>query len=72
MTPGQTSALIYSTAAITAALLFFVATSLIGDYDWVARIGGSGWVFLLSMIILMPSVTPLVKRVLERAEEAKE
>ena len=29
---------------------------------WVARIGGSAWVFGLSMIILMPTVTPWLRR----------
>jgi hypothetical protein len=33
-----------------------------GDYGWVARAGGSAWVFLLSMIIFMPTVTPLVRK----------
>jgi hypothetical protein len=28
----------------------------------VARLGGSAWVFLLSMIILMPTVTPWLRR----------
>ncbi len=38
------------------------AAVLTGDYSWVARVGGSGWLFLLSMIILMPSVTPWVRK----------
>ena len=41
---------------------FLAATILTGDYDWVARLGGAGWVFLLSMIILMPTITPWIKR----------
>jgi len=28
-------------------------------------VGGSGWLFLLSMIILMPTVTPWVRKRLE-------
>ena len=47
---------------------FLAATVLSGDYDWVARLGGAGWVFLLSMIILMPTITPWVKRRMGRAE----
>jgi hypothetical protein len=72
MTPGQASVLIYSTASIAAALLFFGVTVLVGDYTWVSRIGGAGWVFLLSMIILMPTVTPLVKRFQAKNGPAKE
>jgi hypothetical protein len=50
------------TIALTAAGLFLAATTLRGDYTWVARLGGSAWVFLLSMIILMPTVTPWVRK----------
>ncbi|MBI4302942.1 MAG: hypothetical protein HY665_01190 [Chloroflexi bacterium] len=60
-TVGLLSALIYTTISVVASGLFFVVT-LLGDYDWVTRIGGTTWVFLLSMIILMPVVTPLVKK----------
>jgi hypothetical protein len=38
----------------------FLAVTLAGDYTWVARGGGAAWVFGLSMIVLMPIVTPLV------------
>jgi hypothetical protein len=62
MTPGKVSGLIYTTIALTAAGLFLAATTLRGDYTWVARLGGSAWVFLLSMIILMPTVTPWVRK----------
>jgi len=55
------SALIYLGTALLAAALFLVATSG-GDYDWVARAGGAGWVFMLTTIVLMPVVIPLVKR----------
>lgn len=58
---GLVSALIYTSVSLIASALFLAATML-GDYTWVARIGGAAWVFLLSMIILMPVVTPLVKR----------
>lgn len=56
------SALIYTAVALLGAVAFLAVTTLRGDYDWVARLGGTGWVFLLSMIILMPTVTPWVKR----------
>ena len=41
---------------------FFLAITFAGDYSWVARLGGSAWVFLLSNIVLMPLVIPAVKR----------
>jgi hypothetical protein len=62
------SAIIYTGIALLGAGTFLVATTLSGDYNWVARLGGAGWVFLLSMIILMPTVTPWLKRRLGRAE----
>ena len=58
---GLISALIYTGISLVASGLF-LAITLVRDYGWVARIGGTGWVFLLSMIVLMPVVTPLVKR----------
>jgi cytochrome c biogenesis protein CcdA len=56
------SALIYTAVSLLGAAAFLAATTLRGDYDWVARLGGAGWVFLLLMIILMPTVTPWVKK----------
>lgn len=56
------SALIYTAVSLLGVVAFLAATTLRGDYDWVARLGGAGWVFLLSMVILMPTVTPLVKK----------
>ncbi|MBI2907791.1 MAG: hypothetical protein HYX92_09065 [Chloroflexi bacterium] len=61
MSVGFMSALIYTGISLAASGLF-LAVTLAGRYEWVARLGGAGWVFLLSMIILMPLVTPLVKR----------
>jgi cytochrome c biogenesis protein CcdA len=55
------SALVYTAVSLLGAGAFLAATILRGDYDWVARLGGAGWVFLLLMIILMPTVTPWVK-----------
>ena len=68
MKPGIIAAVIYTGVALIAAGSFLAATTLSGDYDWVARLGGAGWVFLLSMIILMPTVTPWLKRWLGRGE----
>jgi len=62
---GLISAVVYTTVSTLAAGIFFAVTVLAGDYSWVARIGGSGWVFLLSMIILMPTVTPWLRKRLE-------
>jgi len=43
-------------------LEYGVLGTLAGEYTLVERIGGTGWVFVLSMIILMPIVTPLMKK----------
>jgi cytochrome c biogenesis protein CcdA len=56
------SALAYTSLSLLGVLAFLAATTLRGDYDWVARLGGAGWVFLLSMVILMPTVTPWLKK----------
>ena len=56
------SALIYLPISIGAALLFLLAATLFGDYPVVAKIGGTVWVGLLSLIVSMPIVTSRVKR----------
>jgi len=43
------------------ALAFLLATLVTGDYDWVARLGGAAWVFMLAVIILLPTVMPWVR-----------
>ena len=54
-------ALIYlGTSGLTAGL--FLTITLAGDYSWVARLGGSAWIFMLSNIVLMPLVIPAVKK----------
>ena len=58
---GFISALVYTSISLAAAAIFLTVT-LRGDYSWVARIGGAGWVFLLAMIVLMPLVTQYVKK----------
>ena len=58
---GLISALIYTSISLAAAAVFLGIT-LAGGYSWVARIGGAAWVFSLSMIVLMPVVTALVKK----------
>jgi len=62
---GLISAVVYTTVSVLAAGAFFAVTVLSGDYTWVARVGGSAWVFGLSMIILMPTVTPWLRKRLE-------
>lgn len=63
----------YTGLSVAAALVFLAITSLTGDYSWVARIGGAIWVFGLSMIITMPTVTPWLKsRAAERPQATKE
>ncbi len=59
--PGLVSALIYTSISVAASAVFFIVTTA-GSYDLIARVGGAAWVFLLSMIILMPIITPLVKK----------
>lgn len=63
----QKSMLIYLPISISAAMLFLLVTTLIGDYPLVARIGGTIWVGLLSMIVSMPIVISRVKRQLHKA-----
>jgi hypothetical protein len=58
---GLIAAMIYTSVSLAAAGAFLAVTLLTGDYGWIARVGGSVWVFVLSMIILMPTVTPWLK-----------
>ena len=59
-TAGRVSALVYTSGSLISAAAFFAAAAL-GGYGWVARVGGSVWVFALAMIILMPTVTPFLR-----------
>ena len=63
------SAVTYTGIATFAASAFLAVTVFTGDYNWAARLGGAGWVFLLSMIILMPTVTPWMKRKLQQPRD---
>ncbi|MBI4317204.1 MAG: hypothetical protein HY675_01835 [Chloroflexi bacterium] len=58
---AQISALIYAPISLAAALAFFVVASTTGKYTATAVYGGAGWVFLLTMIVTMPTITPWVK-----------
>lgn len=59
---AQKSALIYLSISLGAALLFLLTATLTGDYPLVARIGGTIWVGLLSLIVSMPIVISRVKK----------
>lgn len=61
MSVGHMSALIYTSISVVVAGTFLVIT-LLGNYDWMTRLGGTAWVFMLCMIILMPLTTQWVKR----------
>lgn len=59
---AQASARIYLPISLGAALLFLLTASFTGNYPLVARIGGTVWVGLLSLIVAMPLVISNVKR----------
>lgn len=59
---AQKSALIYIPISLGAALLFLLVSTLTGDYPLVARVGGTIWVALLSLIVSMPIVISKVKK----------
>ena len=59
---AQKSALIYIPVSLGAALLFLLVSTLTGDYPLVARVGGTVWVALLSLIVSMPVVISKVKK----------
>ncbi len=58
---NRVAALIYGSISLGAAALFFLVTSLTGDYPPVARVGGAVWILLLSLIVTMPIVIPRVR-----------
>ena len=59
---AQKSALIYIPISLGSALLFLLISSFTGDYPMVARVGGTIWVALLSLIVSMPIVISKVKK----------
>lgn len=54
-------AIIYTVLSLIVAVLFLAAT-IAGEYTVVERAGGTVWVFILSMIILMPLVSSYITR----------
>jgi hypothetical protein len=58
---GLLSAFIYTGISALATAAFLAAT-LAGKHTPVERFGGALWVFILSMIILIPLVTPFVRK----------
>jgi hypothetical protein len=59
---AQKSALIYIPVSLGSALLFLLVSTFTGDYPLVARVGGTVWVALLSLIVSMPIVISKVKK----------
>lgn len=59
---ARRSALIYLPISLGAAVLFLLAASVLGQYPIVAKIGGTVWITILSLIVSMPLVTARVKK----------
>jgi hypothetical protein len=59
---ARRSALIYLPISLCMVALFLLVASLVGGYPPVAKLGGSVWVGLLSLIVSMPLVTARVKK----------
>ena len=55
------SVVIYTTISLAAALSFAIIASALGRYTPAAVYGGAMWVFLLTMIVTMPTITPWMK-----------
>jgi len=59
---ARRSALIYLPLSAGLALTFLLAANVIGNYPLVAKIGGTVWVAILSLIVSMPIVISQVKQ----------
>lgn len=59
---ARLAALVYTLISLGVALTFYVVAGALGKYTPVAIYGGTAWVFLLSMIVTMPTITPWMKR----------
>lgn len=63
---ARKSALVYLAITASVALVFLLASSLIGNYTIVAKVGGAVWVSLLTLIVSMPLVTSSFKKKFKR------
>lgn len=61
-TAARLSVVIYTSLALGLALAFALAAPRVAPHDAVARYGGAGWVFLLSLVVLMPTFAPALRR----------
>lgn len=59
---AQKSALIYIPISLGSAIVFLLVSTFTGDYSLVARMGGTVWVALLSLIVSMPIVISKMKK----------
>jgi len=59
---ARKSAQIYLPISLGMALLFYLTSSMVGDFPPVARLGGSAWVALLTLITSMPVVISRIKK----------
>jgi hypothetical protein len=59
---SRQSAMIYWPVSLGAGLVFLLAANVFGNYPLVAKVGGTIWVGLLSLIVSMPVVISRVKR----------
>jgi hypothetical protein len=67
---ARQSARIYLPITVGAALLFLLASTMVGDYPLIARIGGAIWVGILTLIVTMPFVTTQVKNRIRAASDS--
>ena len=56
------SAIVYTAISLAVASAFYVTASALSNYTAVAIYGGTAWIFLLSMIVTMPTVVPWMKK----------
>lgn len=60
--PSTTAAALYLGIAALVAALFVVLATLKGERSWASRFIGAAWVFLLTVVVLMPVVIPWVQK----------
>jgi len=62
---ARKSAFVYLAITAAAALVFLFVSNLLGGYPVVAKVGGTVWVSILTLIVTMPLVTSRFKRKLK-------